>query len=355
MKRYIILLLLAVTHAARAQSLTWSTVGTLYGDNTEFFTPYRIGETILGGNVRTLLRMRPGERTELQVGMFADHRSGSNQFAQLLRPILAFRYETTTSTAILGTMFPTQRRGFLEPLEGTLLELTRPVEYGLEYDAHHRFWYARTFLNWQKLNTSAQREVFDYGGIAGIAPIRFVRLEGQLHGVHHGGQHYTGDDDPVANNMVRAIGVVVSDSTHVLGSAGVKLFRLHSHGTVEPGRMPPGAPFDGSGTYLRAGATPFGWVELFGIWWRGRDFVSNDGDNNYNSTGATVPYYRSDRKYLEVGAIRRARIEKGVTLDAELRLHQFDGGIRSISLLKSRWEYSYRLLVSVPFDVVLAD
>ena len=66
----------AARRSRAAQSLTWATTATLYGDNTEFFTPYRVGETILGGQFRSALGFRTGERTAFHLGVFGDHRSG---------------------------------------------------------------------------------------------------------------------------------------------------------------------------------------------------------------------------------------------------------------------------------------
>ena len=88
-------------------------------------------------------------------------------------------------------------------------------------------------------------------------------------------------------------------------------------------------------------------------WW-GRDFLAQEGDNNYNSVGADPAFYRSRRKYWEVGILRRAAIEGDVTLDGELRFHRVDN-LKSIALSKSRWEYSYRLVVRAPFEVVLKN
>ena len=65
-----------------------------YADNTEFFTPYRVGETILGGQVSTWLADRIGPRTELRIGLFADRRWGSADFTDSLKPLLAFRFHT---------------------------------------------------------------------------------------------------------------------------------------------------------------------------------------------------------------------------------------------------------------------
>jgi hypothetical protein len=93
-------------------------------------------------------------------------------------------------------------------------------------------------------------------------------------------------------------------------------------------------------------------VELFTIQWWGRDFLSEEGDNSYNSRGADTQYYKSSRHYQEYGLARRIAIESGVTLDAEFRLHQFDD-LRSVALGHSEWEYSYRLMVQAPFEVGL--
>ena len=121
------LLLVPRAVPAAAQSLVWTTTATLYGDNTEFFTPYRTGETILGGQVRSALKLRTGERTALHLGVFADHRSGSDEFLATVKPVITFQYRTATSTGTLGTMFPERRRGMLDPLAVSTLELTRPI------------------------------------------------------------------------------------------------------------------------------------------------------------------------------------------------------------------------------------
>ena len=112
---------------AHAQALTWSTAVAWYGDNTEFFTPYRVGETILGGQFRSELRFRTGQRTGFHLGAFGDHRSGSEEFLETIRPLLTFQYRTARSTGVIGAMFPERRRGYLEPLQSTTFEITRPL------------------------------------------------------------------------------------------------------------------------------------------------------------------------------------------------------------------------------------
>ncbi len=344
------LLLLACAVPAVGQSLTWSTVATLYGDNTEFFTPYRVGETILGGQFHSMLRFRTGERTAFHLGVFGDHRSGSDEFVETVRPVISFQYRTGTSTGTLGTLLPERRRGFLDALSVSTLEITRPIEYGLEWRERRRLWDGDIYVNWQNLNLSGQREVFDYGWILRVRPLPVLTLESQLHGVHHGGQLFDAGV-PVSNNVASGLGAVLADSLRWLGKSSLAVYRLRSSGNVDPD-APAGRPGKGHGWLMRAAVTPRGWFELFSISWWGRDFLSQEGDNNYNSVGADPSFYRARRKYWEVGLLRRTTIDGEVTFDGELRLHRIDH-LKSIALGKSRWEYSYRLVVRAPFDLVL--
>lgn len=335
----------------RAQSLDWLTRATFYGDNTEFFTPYRTGETILGAQFTSELRFRTGRRTEFLAGVFGDHRSGDDEFLPTVKPILRFRYHTGTSTGILGTMIPERRHGLLEPLEQSTLELTRPIEYGGSWTERRRYWDGEIFLNWQKLNRPEQREVFDFGWVLRVRPIRQLSLEHQLHGLHHGGQLFDAGV-PVTNNTASGFGVVVADSLPVTGRSSLAVYRLSSSGNIDPD-APAGRPTHGNGWYVRAAITPRNWFELFSISWWGRDFLSQEGDNNYNSVGSDTAFYRSRRKYWELGILRRTRIENRVELDAELRFHRIDY-LKSIALGHSRWEYSYRLVVRAPFELTLS-
>jgi hypothetical protein len=109
-----------------AEEILWHTDFTFYGDNTEFTGPYREGETILGAQFQTYLRLALGPSVSVRAGLFADHRSGDTTFVDPVKPILSFRYQTEHSLGVLGTLETQDRHGYLEPLEVTTLELTRP-------------------------------------------------------------------------------------------------------------------------------------------------------------------------------------------------------------------------------------
>lgn len=346
----ILVSLVQPVQVAHAQTFRWKSGTTFYGDNTEFFNPYRVGQTILGAQMQTYLSVEPGPRTEVIAGVYGDHRSGRPDFFDEMKPLLGFRYRTQTSLGVLGTLVTENRHGYLEPLEVTTLEITRPVEYGLQWREDHGWIGGEVFLDWQHLNTRNSREIFDYGLLLHVRPRRYLTLEFQGHGLHHGGQLYSAGV-PVTNNQAMAFGARLAGGVPLLGVSSLGVFRLISHGRIDPAPEP-NQPDRGHGTYVRGSIAPRGWFELFAIEWWGQDFLSEEGDNSYNSRGADPQYYKSRRHYQEYGVARRIAIESGVTLEAEFRLHQFDDR-SSIALGHSEWEYSYHLVLSAPFEVGL--
>lgn len=344
------LICLGPARPAAAQVFTWKSGAIFYGDNTEFFNPYRIGETILGGQMQTWLSAEPDPRTEIILGVFADHRSGRSDFFDQVKPLLGFRYRTATSLGALGTLVTEDRHGYLEPLEVTTLEFSRPIEYGLQWREEHGWLGGEVFIDWQHINTKDSREIFDYGLLLHVRPWRHLSFEFQGHGLHHGGQLYSAGV-PVTNNQAWAFGTRLTGALNVLGASSLGVFRLTSHGHIDP-TVTPERPDRGSGTYVRGSICPRGWVELFTIQWWGRNFLSEEGDNSYNSRGADRQYYKANRRYQEYGLVRQFPIESGITLDTELRFHRFDN-LRSIALGHSKWEYSYRLVLRAPFQVGL--
>jgi hypothetical protein len=341
---------LAVAAAAgnlHGQSVEWRTRATFYGDNTEFFTPFRTGETILGAQFKTFLDIAPSLRTRLHAGVFADLRYGDDDFLDPVKPILSFRYQTPATLGVLGTLETENRHGYLEPLEVTTLEFTRPIEYGVQLIQRRRHWDMDLFLDWQGLNTPSSREVFNYGVVLRGYPASFLEVGVQFHGLHHGGQLFAAGV-PVTNNTNSAIGATVQHRLGVLGKSALSGYYLSSRGQIDPA-FPDSLPSRGHGTYLRAAVNPAGYVEVFGIYWMGRDYHTDEGDSNYNSAGVSDTVYRSRRRYFELGIVRRTKIDSHVELDAEFRLHRVDDDV-SEALFDSKWEYSYRLLVRVPLD-----
>lgn len=328
-----------VAAGARSQGLEWRTDFTFYGDNTEFFNPYRTGETLLGASLRTVLAFPVGPRAEVLAGVLGEFRSGSEEDADEVEPVLSFRWRTATSTAVMGTLVTENRHGYLEPLQSTTLEITRQVEQGLQWIERRERWQGEVYVNWQHLNTPDSREIFDYGLVAQGRPAAWLTLEGQLHGLHHGGQlHQAG---AVSNNTVWAAGARARWALSRRLATGMAVFHIESAGTLDP--RVEGPTIEGRGTYLRATAELDRVGEAFLIVWRGRDFISHEGDHHYGSIGSDGVFFRSRREYEELGLVHRRRVADRVDVSFEARLHRVDGDL----------DYSYRILVRTPFALRL--
>jgi hypothetical protein len=352
---------------APVRAVDWQSRFVAYGDNTEFFNPYTNGETLLGVQFWSQLSYRPDARFEVLAGLFGNHQLGSPDFfsqtrATLphgedtttyspIRPILSFRYHTAHSTGVMGTLITEDRHGLIEPLYEMRLDISRPVEYGVQWLERRTHFDGEVFLNWQHLNTPTSREIFDYGVVARGRLTPWLTLEGQMHAKHRGGQLFNAGET-VANNHAGAIGLRLGDSLRVLGRSELAYFRVGSDGyldTLEAQQYPD----KGYGNYFRLKVAPGNWLDVVAIVWTGHGFHAEEGDGNYGSVSWEVPTtFKLDRFYAELGFIKRFRFRSGVTVDAEFRLHQIDN-LKTDAISGLGPDYSYRIIGTVPLSVRL--
>jgi hypothetical protein len=330
-----------------AAEITWKNSFTFYGDNTEFFEPYRTGETILGQQGKSFLEAALGTRAFLQAGVFGDFRDESVVDPTVdVKPILSFQYREGGTQLIMGTLSVRNRHGFIEPLEVTILEFIRPVEYGLQWIEDDPGFKCDLFLDWHQLNTPTQPESFDYGGVLRQPMDDHFSIEEQFHGFHDGGQQYF---ITMVNNWVPA-GGLRWNLPGLMGETDLSLFGIAS------GLLMNGDTADtqwGGGGYLKASVKPDPFLDLFGIGWVGQNFYSQEGDANYMSysdpDSTTIEqihnFVRSDRIYVELGARRDFPLEGEASFEAEFRVHFMD----------QFSAYSYRLAVEAPLDIFLGE
>lgn len=311
-----------------------------YGDNTEFRNLFREGETIFGAAIRLALGVELNDRVTLLVGGFANLRFGSDQAFEQARPVVSLTVRGNRSAFIFGTLpAPTlsapvgpDRGGphaLLPPLQRETLSYDRPYEAGLAWTftgatLRHSFW-----LDWQRLNTPEHRERFDAGFNASLRVSDLVSLPLRIHVVHEGGQlHASG---PVADSAAVAAGVDVHGTVATNYRASLELFGLISRNV--PDRSRPDLSRDGVGFFGRASAERSGWRAHI-IFWRGRNYIKDEGDPNYLSVLRSGVRYQGTRDYAEAGLTRRFTLAPGALLEVSGRLHR----------IESHYEYSYRIL-----------
>jgi hypothetical protein len=312
-----------------------------YGDNTEFSNPFREGETIFGAAIRVAATVDVNDRVTVSMGVFANQRFGSDRAFEQVRPVLSLTVRGSRSAFTFGTLPPPRpaapmgpdRGGphaLLPPVQRETLAYDRPYEAGMAWTIErerlsHAFW-----INWQRLNTPEHRERFDGGTNTTVSLSQRVSVPLQLHVVHQGGQLYS--SGPVADSLAAALGMNVK--APILGESTGSLEVLGLVSRDVPDRSQPQLSRDGAAFFGRGSLERLGWRGHI-IFWRGRNFIKDEGDLNYLSVRRIGErYYRGTRDYAELGLTRRFTLAPSAVLDVSARLHRIEG----------RYEYSYRVL-----------
>lgn len=353
----ILFISLAFAQSGRAQSWSANVDLLFYGDNTEFGNPFREGETLLGTAGRIYLDLTLSETATLRGGIFAKGRYGSHQFVEEGEPMIALVLKRGSSRFIFGSLetatferstamivpssVPSAAgfrgpdadtpHGLLPPLQREQLVFERGHEMGIQW--HHQSPRVDhdTWINWQRLNTSAHRERFDAGVRTRVAIGEDFAAHGQWHVVHEGGQQY--EAGPVRDSQAAAAGL---EWSHAIGASR---FVLDGYGVLTrwvPDREDLDRAETGGGVFARGAFYRAGWRGHL-IVWRGRHPLKDEGDANYLMARRDGTFQRKVRDYAELGIARHFRPAPTVEFDASARLHR----------VESQYEYSYRLLARV--------
>ena len=344
---------LALVHAgpAAAQDRISLVVDmTFYGDNTEFFNPWRDGETLLGTESRVFLDIDLNEHVTLRTGVFGDHRFGGHHNFETVRPVLALHLQNDTTRFVIGSIESGARQvglgpdrlgphGLLPPLQRTSLAFSRPDEAGLQLTFDTDRVEQDAWINWQQLNTEQNRERFDTGvrGELGIDLGLPAWLSYQFHLVHEGGQLF--DSGPVGDSWAGGPGLIVALPPGPFDRQTAEIHGLVSRDV--PDRVMRARAGTGFGVFTRYAAEKAGW-RAHAIAWRARDFVKDEGDENYGSLredgGLT-----SLRHYFEAGLTRTYYPAEEAGLEFSARFHRVD----------TYQDYSFRILAKIDFEFPL--
>ena len=323
---------------------------TFYGDNTEFFNPWREGETLLGTEGRLFMDVDLSEHVTLRGGLFGDHRFGDDDNFRIVRPVLALHVKNDVTRFIIGSIESGTRQvglgpdqlgphGLLPPLQRESLAFSRPDEAGLQLTFDTARFEQDAWINWQRLNTEQDRELFDTGvrGRLGVGQTLPVWLSYQFHLVHQGGQLF--NSGPVGDSWAGGPGLIVE-----LPSGVFDRQTAEAHGLVSrdvPDRVTRDSAETGFGLFTRYAAEKAGW-RAHVIAWRARDFVKTEGDENYGSLREDGRLTRL-RHYFEAGLTRTYYPAEEVGLEFSARVHRVD----------TYQDYSFRILAKVDFEIPL--
>jgi hypothetical protein len=336
-----------VAAPASAQLSNLALQGTLvfYGDDTEFSNPFRTGETLIGTFGTLFIEANVSDRVQLQAGGFGHWRFGSSAAVDLARPHLAIVIRNGASRFIFGTLDTSQfmrnpgpdragPHGLLPPIQRDTLTLDRAYEAGMQWTIDTARFAQDAWLNWQRLNTENEREIFDAGWstLTRLRPALAVR--GDVHIVHRGGQH--GGSEPVSDSSAAAAGLVASGR---IGKVDLLTFEINALGSrFVPDREQPDLSRWGFGTFVRLAVEEGPW-RSHAILWRGDDFVKVEGDALYQSQFRDGLRYEGVRDYFELGLARRFAITPQSFLEAAVRFHRTE----------DNYEFSFRITTVARF------
>ena len=311
----------------------------LYGDNTEFRNPFREGETLFGAAPRVSALFDLGERAALELGVFANQRFGSGRASELTRPVIALTLRSRHARFIFGTLDMPRvadpggpdragPHGLLPAIQRETLAFERPYEAGFHWIVRSERVRHDAWLSWQQLNTPDHRERFNAGVNTALRATTRLTMPVQFHVVHHGGQQFA--VGPVADSLAGAAGAAWRWSGGGL-HGDLEVWGLVSR--YVPDRDAPDLSRTGRAFFGRATTERAAWRGHI-LFWRGRRFIAEEGDPNYQSIRRDGSYYRSVRDYAETGVTRVFVPAPGVRVEASARLHR----------VEKDYGYSYRIV-----------
>ena len=332
---------LLLARDAAAQDVDYSLDATVafYGDNTEFFNPFRDGETTIGAHALVVGEARTSERLAIRAGLFGNQRFGSRDAFEEVRPVLTLVIGSPRSRLMLGTLDTVRRsqgigpdrsgpHGLLPPLQVETLAFTRPWEAGVQWlfdsaRVKHESW-----VHWQRVASSRQRERIDAGVVSRFKVHRAIAIGGDLFIVHEGGQLTS--NGQVGDSIAGALGGEVGGRAGVLDKLSLEAFMIGSR--YDPDRLDDSQTRSGLATFLRAAAEKNHW-RAHAILFRGDDFITDEGDGNYQSLRMDGRPYRNLRDYGEVGFTHVFPLAKDSWLEASVRGHR----------VEHDYDYSFRI------------
>lgn len=338
----IVLLTLASVARAEDRPLELRFQTLFFADNTEFFGPFRTGETLLGAWARAFVTWPLSDHAGLDLGGTGRQQFGSEKAIEEARPVLALHIGSPASLLVFGTLDPGRAttalgpdvqtpHGLLPPLQIETLSFERPWEAGLQWKGSTDSRTHDAWLSWQRINTVAHRERLNAGFLFEKRRNRTFGLA-QAHVVHEGGQ--LSEFGAVSDSFAAAAGVGVDVWRR--GESRLSIFAAGVISAYEPDRSRAGDGIRGGGAFLRA-VYRRERLRAHALYWHARDFVKVEGDPNYGVIRRDGSRFPAARDYFEAGVAREFRPAPSLRIEVSARVHAYEGEA----------DYSYRVLASV--------
>ena len=334
--------------AMAQERVTLLTNSTFYADNSEFFNPFRDGETLFGNAVTFAVDVDLTEQVTFRGGIFMNHRYGSESYAEQWRPVFRIDLHSDTQRFIVGTLdtfgrsegvglVRTGPHDLLPPLQRETLGFTRPYEAGAQWTIDALQIRQDAWINWQQLNAPNHRERFDTG-ITGRLPFDTpvpIAVAYHFHLVHEGGQQF--NTGPVRDSWAVGPGIVIEPRVWFLDRTTIEGYALFSRNV--PDRTYLENSDYGHGIFTRFSGEKNGWRGHL-IIWGACNWIKDEGDENYGSLRQDGTRFLPTRHYGEIGLTKIFHPTDGVEVESSARVHR----------IEKDYDYSYRIIARVGFN-----
>ena len=337
--------------ALAQERVTLRTNATLYGDNSEFFNPFRDGETLFGTAATVAVDVALNEQVTFSGGIFLNHLFGSEKFADQWRPVFQIILHGEHHRFIMGTLESDERpdgfgpdrtglHGLLPSLQAETLAFSRPYEAGLQWKVEYPRLRQDAWINWQRLNTIEGRERFDAGvnGRLSFETDLPMSVGYQFHLVHEGGQLFA--NGPIRDSWAVGPGIIVEPTFWFFDRTVAEGYAMFSRHVPDRSKLTNSR--HGHGVFTRFSGEKNGWRGHV-IIWGASDWIKTEGDENYGSLRDDGALWADTRHYAEAGLTKIFYPADDVEVEGSARIHR----------VEKDYNYSYRVLARVAFDFLM--
>lgn len=148
------------------ESEKWGTQVLHYFKNNEYMEAHNPGGTYFGTQLTTGIKKKfPNDKSHVYLGAMIDYPFGGNNNARVL-PLVQFKHSINNQNhLVLGTLHGNTRHQLYEPVYNYELNLTQPLEYGIQYLYNSKHIQSDLWLDWKQLSIpdKSQQEIISFG------------------------------------------------------------------------------------------------------------------------------------------------------------------------------------------------
>jgi hypothetical protein len=295
-----------------------------------------IGRTFIGYRAPLRFRYRAHDSLTLEAGVNLGHNYGDEDQLYATDPLVRLVFEPTQDVYVVaGSLISTH------PIHDALFDdayvYQQGAEQGLQLRVDGRRFKQDLWVNWKQRETATRPEKLDFGSVSQWRNGGFW-LDGQLFGVHTGGQ-LNNPDNPVAHVVDLNIGLLVGGSYGWRFEQRLREIRVGAYYLFDSDKPDPDSAQDNStasGVELRVNfdtrPTENTDLNVFASYYNGDALLIREGD----------PLYRN-KEYAQLGTSALFKLPAGLQVNLGFTLHYYDDTFGHSEEIYFSWARAFNL------------